>query len=515
MNQAVMRRLVIVVVIGGMSIIGACKRQAPPVANPEAVVQQARQAGMEGNFDKGLLELENAVQNPDYERNRPQLLGELLRYNLTMTGRVEAAEAAFQRVWRSDPEAAAPSIGIIERYLYDQQQYDELAAWSARLASEARLPAECLAAVAEWHCKALHASGQSLESPLGGYLARLPVPLGCKLLRGAIGQAGVSSAATDRMLSAGEKAYGKAALWQATAAALRLDARLKDAAPGEVVAFVKNTVPTLAKNDAAMLVARASRALLGKKQADAADALCAWAVEQAAARPELRDAAADVWIEAAGLQPSPCQVTLNRLQSLKKGGIEDEHLVSLVSSSVPRALQADDKDAMRTLLAMAVAFHFTTNQLLPKAEADSAILDLSFCTEEYDTALQLLDRGVCGQDAAWHALMRAKVRAHQALKAGRTDDAVAGFREFMVGIEQQGEDQIDPVSQMRYTKEMVLGLNAQRIGDILGKAGRVKEAGDAYLQARAWFAKASAGVARDSKESRWIAGETARLPGKL
>jgi hypothetical protein len=104
------------------------------------------------------------------------------------------------------------------------------------------------------------------------------------------------------------------------------------------------------------------------------------------------------------------------------------------------------------------------------------------------------------------------VRAHQALKDGRTDDAVAGFREFMAGIEKHSDDQIDPVSQMRYTKQMILGFNARRIGDILAKAGRAKEAADEYRLAGAWFKKAGAAMDKQSKEGQWIAAETAKLP---
>ncbi|MEI7435665.1 MAG: hypothetical protein WCL16_02530 [bacterium] len=510
MKQRVMQKVALVVMIGALSFIGACKRQAP-AASLDDIVQQARQEVERGNFDKGIAMLEGAFRNAAFEQARVPLLGEILRFNL-MAGRVDAAEASFLKVLQSDVGVAAATFGAIERYLYDQKQYDALEAWAVRVTSEAKLPPELVAAAASWHCMALRAASKPLKTALSGYLVRLPAPLGCKLVTEVVGSSDGSSAALESLLAVGEQAYGKTALWMTTAASLRLDARLKHGTPVEVVDFVKTTAPTLVLGDAAQMVAYGAGALLGKGQADAADALCVWAVEQSGARPALRDAVASVWVDAAAMQAAPSQATATRLAVLKSSGLGDERLLALIGSSEPRVLQENDKNAMQALLAMTIGFNFATNQRIQQAEADGVILDLSFCTEAYGSALMVLDRGVFGQDVAWHKLMRTKVLAHQALKAGRTDEAVAKFREFMSGIEKQSDAQIDPVSQMRYTREMILGFNARRIGDILSKSGRMKEAGDAYVQSRAWFKQAAAVTGKESKEGQWIAAETAKLP---
>ncbi len=513
MIQYAIRRSVFVALLGVMSLAGACRRPAP--ATLGAIVQQARQEAVAGKYDKGIALLEGAFQNAAFAQERAPLFGEILRFNLA-TGRVEAAEARLQEVLKTDPGVAMANFGLIENHLYERQQYDGLAIWAGRLAAGTNLPPGVVAELADWHCKALQAADRPLTVPLAAYLARLPAPLGCKLVREAIGRkSGRDSSAMETLLAVGERAYGDLEQWKAMAAGMRLDERLKHGAAGDAVAFVKLTAPKLTGDDAASMAAYGAGVLLGKGQADAADELCVWAVGQAGARPALRDALAGIWIDAAAKQAAPGPATVTRLLALKTAGMAEERLVLLVGNSVPQVLKADDKQAMRSLLKLAGAFRFGTNDVARQTDADGAVLDLSFCLEEYDTAMRLLERGVSGQDADWHALMRAKVRAHQALKAGRTDEAVAGFHEFMACIEKQEGDKIDPVSRMRYTREMILGFNARRIGDILTNAGRAKEAGDAYLQARSWFEKAAAAMTKDSAESKWIAAETAKIPEKL
>ncbi len=513
MIQYTMRQSAFVALLGAMSLVGACQRQAPP-ATLDAIVQQAQQEASAGKYDKGIALLEGAFQNAAFAQARAPLLGEILRFNLA-TGRVEAAEARLKEVWRTDPVVAMANMGVIENHLYERQQYDELANWAGRLAADTNLPAAMVAELADWHCKALQAADHPLTNTLAAYLARLPAPLGCQLVREAIGRMSGSASSMETLLAVGKRAYGDVEQWKALAAGMRLNERLKNGAAGDAVEFVKLTAPKLTEDDAARMAAYGAGVLLGKGQTEAADTLCDWAVGQAGERPALRDALAGIWISAAAKQAAPGQATVTRLMALKTAGIADERLVVLVGNSMPQVMQADDKQAMQSLLTLAGGFRFGTNDVARQADADGAVLDLSFCLEDYDTAMRLLERGVSGQNADWHALMRAKVRAHQALKAGRTDNAVAGFHEFMAGIEKQEGDKIDPVSQMRYTREMILGFNARRIGDILTKAGRAKEAGDAYLQARTWFEKAAAAMMNDSKESQWIAAEMAKLPGKL
>jgi hypothetical protein len=98
-----------------------------------------------------------------------------------------------------------------------------------------------------------------------------------------------------------------------------------------------------------------------------------------------------------------------------------------------------------------------------------------------------------------------KVKAHLDLKEGRIDDAVAKFRLFMAAIAAQADQgHRDPITDERVTKDMILGYNASRIGDIYDKAGRAEDAAKAYAEAKADYEKALKGFAAGDPEIKTI-----------
>jgi len=119
---------------------------------------------------------------------------------------------------------------------------------------------------------------------------------------------------------------------------------------------------------------------------------------------------------------------------------------------------------------------------------------------------------VPGHDPAWQATMLNKVKAHQALKEGNTDEAVKRFRAFMDAIASQ-EDQghRDPVTDERVSRPMILGYNAKRIGDILVAAGRADEAAKAYAEATANYRDALTAFAETDPEHKTITAALAEL----
>jgi hypothetical protein len=70
----------------------------------------------------------------------------------------------------------------------------------------------------------------------------------------------------------------------------------------------------------------------------------------------------------------------------------------------------------------------------------------------------------------------------------------------------------DPVTGIVCSKEMCLGRQAKRIGDIWTKAGDAKAAADAYAEARGFYDKALADVAADSREAQAIKAEVSEIP---
>jgi len=108
--------------------------------------------------------------------------------------------------------------------------------------------------------------------------------------------------------------------------------------------------------------------------------------------------------------------------------------------------------------------------------------------------------------------LAAKIRGHLLLQQGKPQEAVASFREFMGYIAQEQGDQIDPVKGTRVTKEMILGLNAKRIGDILAGAADKEGAVKAYQEARDDYTTALKSFAETSAEYAKLKADIAAIP---
>jgi tetratricopeptide (TPR) repeat protein len=140
------------------------------------------------------------------------------------------------------------------------------------------------------------------------------------------------------------------------------------------------------------------------------------------------------------------------------------------------------------------------------------VLDGCFLLRDYDRALSLLEAGMAGHDPQWHVTAIVKVKAHRALERNEPREAVKYFRDFMQCLRDSKDSGVpDPVTHLVFTKEMVLGRNAKRIGDILAGIPDRAEAAKAYAEARALYAQAM----KDTPEPaarKVIEAEIAQLP---
>ena len=110
-----------------------------------------------------------------------------------------------------------------------------------------------------------------------------------------------------------------------------------------------------------------------------------------------------------------------------------------------------------------------------------------------------------------------KIKAHLALQKGNKPEAIERFRAFMETVTTWSEPEVDPVTGLGYTKEMCLGLNAKRIGDILSSMNDAQGAQAAYQEADNYYAIAQKEVRANSPESEYIKArlaELAKLPKK-
>ena len=160
------------------------------------------------------------------------------------------------------------------------------------------------------------------------------------------------------------------------------------------------------------------------------------------------------------------------------------------------------------------------DRLIPLAQDDDTrnsirtmVLDSCFLVEDYDGALKILRAGVAGYDKAWHDMAISKVEAHKALKENRPVDAIKSFRAFMATVEAGKDNEAaDPATGVVHTKQMILGRNAKRIGDIYrDKLQDAAAAKSAYAEARRYYEEALA-AKPDPDSVQVIQTEMAEIP---
>jgi tetratricopeptide (TPR) repeat protein len=141
------------------------------------------------------------------------------------------------------------------------------------------------------------------------------------------------------------------------------------------------------------------------------------------------------------------------------------------------------------------------------------MFDGAFLMDDYDAVLTALLEGVPERDEDWHEMAINKVSAHKALKEGNIDEAIKRFREFMEVTDRTWKDaQVDPSTRIRHSREMIMGFNARRIGNILKEAGRAEEAGKAYREAVDYYEAALEQAEPDSPEHRKIVSDLGEIP---
>jgi hypothetical protein len=143
----------------------------------------------------------------------------------------------------------------------------------------------------------------------------------------------------------------------------------------------------------------------------------------------------------------------------------------------------------------------------------SSRLDVAFFTQDFKGALAIVEAGVPGFDEDWHAELANKIKAHIAQKEGRVEDAVALYTKHMERVEKWEEPVVNPENGQKMIKEVVLGFNEKRIGDIWsGVEGHEKDAKAAYARARDWYQKGLALLEADSPEYAAAKQELAAVP---
>lgn len=473
----------------------------------ESLRSKARDAAVQGRADDAIAMLDKALGERGYRPFQPELLQELT-LALLVTGRVDEAEARVFSYMQRKPDMGYPSAHVISSFLEQQNRMADNAAWLERLMG-VKLPDRILGEVAERRMHALRAVGRfdELMAVMEQITGRVPAPVLQRLAENQTMALIVAQRFEPMARFLGyldrQATQSSDPAWKPLAARMRLMALAGEGKWPEAHQFFRDQCTRSADVDLAPMLNR----LIGISLAGGQSGLATQTIERALVelkdRPQTRDVAGQWWIKIP-LTAEACDLVVDRLGRLLSLGCSTGMVVQQANTAYGLVMQAGSTNNVRGFVAVC-------QSLLPlvKSDADVAlvkgmILDASFRGELFDETLQVLQSGMPGQNAGWQEMMSNKVLAHRALKEGRVDEAVERFRRFMEYAAAQEEDQVDPVNGTRVTKEMILGLNARRIGDILRSAGRAAEAEKAYAEAVSSYEAALARFREDDREHRQI-----------
>jgi tetratricopeptide (TPR) repeat protein len=494
---------------------GKSKKETPPVTEEavpaiERISTEAYQKVETGDLAGAVSILEKGLAEVTDPAEQGRLFG--LQLSLLLNGdRLEDAQARYLKAVAAPAEAplAAQNLGMIEDHLAQQPEgHSNVLAWCDRL-EQAGLPESMQTPVLQNRLSAQLAMGQYAEA-----LALIETrgwPLADDIVNGMLSRTIQTALANgrqddvERALALLETKGAKRAGMAALAAGGRIEQALAkgDLAGAQALLFERATV--FDDGATAGLLDKMARAALAAGKPEASDELVEKALTAFADRPGTRARAARWWLVRAR-DAGDLTLGVDRLEKLDGMGIPPAQLVGGVSTLSQLVLPATTPPAAAARL-MAFSGKLKTRVT---DEADVSLLagvqlDAGFRLEDYAGLVTVLEAGVPGHDEAWHQTMINKVKAHLDLKEGRVDDAVARFRAFMASIAaQEDQNHRDPITDERVTKDMILGYNAKRIGDIYAQAGRADEAAKAFAEAKGHYETALKTFAEGDPEQKTV-----------
>lgn len=238
-------------------------------------------------------------------------------------------------------------------------------------------------------------------------------------------------------------------------------------------------------------------------QFDLLDRLCVWILKEQKKKPGTWQAAASAWLESAKVRKSVADIPV-RLEALMQMGCPPKNLVLYYYKYWSVVVKEGKPADLVALLKFSERLSAVVDDKQDKEMIRAYALDGYFLLEDYDRALILLEKPLSYMEGADHAIAINKIKAHLALQKGNKPEAVERFRAFMETVKTWPEPEVDPLTGLIYTKEMCLGLNARRIGDILSSMNNAQGAQAAYQEADGYYAIAQKEVKANSPESEYI-----------
>lgn len=504
-----------------------CRRKASPAASTaeekaaaeQRLMSEIRQTLMDaetafssGQTNEAVAKVEAAQNNPQFAAYRSQIFEQLLHMLLRGGDESSARQRALQVC--GDPVLADGGCGLVYRNYREHNDLTNAVTWANEVLARTNLVASLRRTAFAWSIDdniALGADDQALgvlSRAIQALAADESVPLSVQAVEALLAAGRLESVDRVLTLAGAMRPCPLAITHLVTASHVRLRA-----SRGEWEALTNDfAVAALSLPDGDL--DRLMRGVFGAAQKAGKRAVVDGCAEIVIFNPAVRSnatavaSATRVWIEqimAADKDALPARLNALLRANVPIGLVTDAYTHNYYEfTERPAALK--DLMAIGERLMPLAADEETRNEIKTK------LLDGCFLLHDYDRALVMLEAGIPGRDEQWHKTAIIKVKAHRALENKNPREAVKCFREFMDCIRSSKDAEIsDPVTGMSFTKEMILGRNAKRIGDILAGIPDADEAAKAYTEAHALYSQAL-DKTKDPEARKVIESELAQLP---
>lgn len=470
--------------------IATATEQAPE-ADPQSVLfMQADELYSIGDTNGALSLLEGALEAPEYAEGRHQVFNMLVRMML-YSGKTDEARARMLNVYSNDVDLAASSFGIVYGYYAETGDSTNALDWTETVLAVPNLPQVVRRNMREWNLLGLIENGQKDRAvEVAAALVRsAPADDAASIVRRAIDMLFIRKdlQTVERILAESSKIISSDASIQGLLLSTRLRLLAEQGKWETLRPAFESGSQKLADADLVHLLRHILIASSRDKKLDLSDAFCFFIITNAPDKERSYSIAARQWIDNAAQKKSDdLPDRLEKLLAQKKQvqlacDLYLRYFYDLIDNP---AVMAEMKDLGMRL-----------EPLAPSDEIRGAIrtivLESCFLLEDYDSALKLLKAGIPSHDKAWHDMAIVKVEAHKALAEKKPLDAIKHFRSFMSIVATSKEsDAADPTTGVVHTREMILGFNAKRIGDIYKTVPDEAKAKAAYAEARDYYNKA-------------------------
>lgn len=221
-------------------------------------------------------------------------------------------------------------------------------------------------------------------------------------------------------------------------------------------------------------------------------------------KPQVLRLATTTWIDV-GLAKDRKLLPI-RLETLLKDNIAPDQVGSLFDRHFYTLI--DSAEIIKQLCAVGAQILVICKDESTIQSVTLKMLDGAFITENFDLAVEMLEKGIPGKDKEWHSTTLPKVKAHRALVQKKPLEAIENFRQFMTEWKNAKQaEEYDPSTGLAYSREWILGRNAVRIAKIYASIPDGANQKKALAEAKDYFAVAMTKVEKNSEELKILTKE--------